>query len=78
MTESVEPTPCRGKGCGRPLRTAASRARGMGKVCYDRANPATVRHHIPAGPAPRAAQTRSGRDLLDELQELDGLEDETP
>jgi hypothetical protein len=64
-----EPVPCANRLCGRPLRSAASKARGMGPVCWDAAHPRPARHHVTAGPAAskRLAPAPDGPDLLDEL-----------
>lgn len=68
MTALDEPVSC--TVCGRPLKTAASRARGRGRVCDEKVNPPAVRHTFPAGPAPAARSPRaplpSGPDLFDE------------
>jgi hypothetical protein len=60
---------CKATGCGRALRTAESKARGMGTVCWERRHPRPARHHIAAGPSTstRPSPAPPGPDLLDEL-----------
>jgi hypothetical protein len=66
-----EPVVC--QVCGRPLKTAASRARGRGDICDEKVNPHPGRGHSlrigttrRSGPA-RPATQPDGPDLLDEL-----------
>lgn len=68
LAPPVETVPCANQRCGRPLRSAASKARGMGPVCWDQAHPRPARHHIPAGPTASTgrAPLPSGPDLFDD------------
>lgn len=72
MTSPDEVVPCRAPLCGRPLKTAESKARGMGPVCWQRHHPApAARHAFPAGPSTPTRPLPTGPDLFAEQPDDD-------